>query len=513
VQVEQATRLPGLSRREGVDDIHRLVARLRWQLAFERLLVAAIRGAAASAVALAALATAAWFTRDTPISTGLAAAPVLAALALAVVRWPSHRDATLAADRRLGLEDRLTTALELVRGHKYGRFDELQIRDAVQRARATPRGWLTLDGRFRYEAALAIGLLALGVSAAQLLPALPRPVSPAPAPIASALDSEAQEELTQQVGAVPADPLELAPTDTQPIQRAQSAADLGSRVQQDQAERSALDSLAQALGSVSAGQGVADAIQQGDFNSARSQLQNLGEEADQVSDAAKQQLARALQQAAGGTAATDHPLSDRERQAAQALSRSSYADQRQTLRNLADQVERSGARSVSADELAREQGQLQQQQGGATGARGQVGAGGQPAPDAQRSSAAQGQQGPGTGAGADGEDLTAAGGQAGGAAAGQQGGAGVGAGTNPDVLGNQPQRLDAAGQQVQVPTKLGRGPGVRPPDGTEDQSAADANPGGQTVSELAQAQQTGQVSAEQNLVPGEQRPIVRGYFR
>ena len=31
--------------------------------------------------------------------------------------------------------------------------------------------------------------------------------------------------------------------------------------------------------------------------------------------------------------------------------------------------------------------------------------------------------------------------------------------------------------------------------------------------ELAQAQQTGQVAPEQNLVPGEQRPVVRGYFR
>ena len=34
-----------------------------------------------------------------------------------------------------------------------------------------------------------------------------------------------------------------------------------------------------------------------------------------------------------------------------------------------------------------------------------------------------------------------------------------------------------------------------------------------SVSELAQAQQTGQVAPEQNLVPGEQRPVVRGYFR
>src|SRR6185437_9430173 len=53
------------------------------------------------------------------------------------------------------------------------------------------------------------------------------------------------------------------------------SADLAAQVQQEQAERSALDKLAQALGNVSAGQPAADAIQQGDFNAARDQLQSL----------------------------------------------------------------------------------------------------------------------------------------------------------------------------------------------------------------------------------------------
>ena len=76
---------------------------------------------------------------------------------------------------------------------------------------------------------------------------------------------------------------------------------LASRVQQAQAERVALDALSQALGHVSAAQPAADAIQQGDFSAAKQQLANLGEEADQLSDAAKQQLASALQQAANTT--------------------------------------------------------------------------------------------------------------------------------------------------------------------------------------------------------------------
>ena len=89
----------------------------------------------------------------------------------------------------------------------------------------------------------------------------------------------------------------------------------------------------------------------------------------------------------------------------------------------------------------------------------------------------------------------------------------MGTGTDPDVLGGQPSRLDTAGQRVEVPTKLGPGPGVRPPDGTEDQTGTDPTLPARRVSELVQSQQTGQIAPEQNLVPGEQRPIVRGYFR
>jgi len=61
--------------------------------------------------------------------------------------------------------------------------------------------------------------------------------------------------------------------------------------------------------------------------------------------------------------------------------------------------------------------------------------------------------------------------------------------------------------------KLGAGPAPRPSDGTEDQTDVDPSLSGQTISELSRSQQTGQVAPEQNLVPGEQRPIVRGYFR
>src|SRR5439155_26021601 len=112
----------------------------------------------------------------------LAAAPLSAALAVAIVRWPSDRQAALAADRRLVLEERLGTAVELAAGLRRqaqhtGRFDRLQVQDAIAAARATRGGWLAIDRRTRGEAVLASALLTLA-AASLILPSLPRPSLP-----------------------------------------------------------------------------------------------------------------------------------------------------------------------------------------------------------------------------------------------------------------------------------------------------------------------------------------------
>jgi hypothetical protein len=475
-------------------ELLRALARFRWRLGFERSLLLVLRGAISSGLTLIGLSVAGWLT-GTDTMVWLATLPTLAALGLGLARWPSHRQAALAADRRLALEERLATAVELARGRGGGRFDRLQVQDAITHARSAPGGWLTPDRQLRREVVLAVSVLALA-AASFLLSRVPVPHMPTddaglPADVAAA-------DLGQRVA--PPEGLEVALTNAQPVVQLQTDADLAGRVQSEQSERTALDKLSKALGSVSAGQSAANAIQQGNFAGARDELQFLGDEADQLSDAAKQQLAHALQDAAASTVQPDRQLADKERQAGQALSRPNYADQRQALRGLGDQIERSGSRSVSPDQLARDVGQLQQQAATNQGprARNQVPPGGQQANSPGAPQPGQ-QPGPGTGglgAGAD----------------GQQGGAGVGTGTDPNMFGD-PSRLETAGQRVQVPTRLGAGPGVRPPDGTEDQLSADPFVGGRTVSELAQAQQTGQVPPEQNLVPGEQRPVVRGYFR
>lgn len=511
MQVQQLERLPALEPSSALE-LDRLVSGLRWRLGLEQLARWAIRGTLASGVAAIALSLGIWISGGDQRFQWLSLAPLLAAVITGLLRWPSRQSTALVVDARFVLGERLATALELARGERASRFAAMQVRDAVAQTRSAHGGWLVLDRRARYEVLLAAGVATVAIAVMVVVARLERPIPPPPPVAETSIAEEPPLAGAQTQVGVPLDSEDgVAPA---PAQSAAGSADLAARVQQAQAERSALDQLAQALNDNSAGKAAADAIQQGDYGAARDQLQNLADNADQLSNAAKQQLARGLQQAAANTAQSDRALADREQQAAQALARSTYADQRQALRSLADQVQRSGARTVPSDQLERDVGQLQQQSA-ATPPNGDA---------ATRSSAGASQTGASQSGGAQG-DQDANGQQGGqqvggtatsgqnGAGAGQQIGTGVGTGTDPNLYADQPSKLDSAGQQVQVPLKLGAGQGVRPADGTEDQSAPDPSLGGRTTAELAQQQQTGQVTPEQNLVPGEQRPVVRDYFR
>jgi hypothetical protein len=495
VYVERANRM--LAANDDARSLLRLLGRFRVRLGLERTLVLLMRGLMVSAVVIIGASVLEWLSGGLRV-VELALLPLGAALLVALARWPSRRETAEQVDRRLGLAERLATAVELSHARAHGRFDELQVADAVAHARSARSGWLHLEGHASREGfvLLTLMLLALG---SRLLPTLPVPTFEAGEPTVAADTSSLDQERSLPPEVLDAQAVaaqrQLA-TAAQP----QSDADLAARVQQAQSEQQALDKLSDALKGVSAGQAAADAIQRGDFSTARDQLANLGEEADQLSDAAKQRLAQDLQ-AAANASTSDRALADRERQAAQALGRNNYAEQRQALRQLGDQVERSASRSVSQDQLARDVGRLQQQasvsgagqstassttQGASTGSQSSQGS-------AQAGAAQTGQGGAGDGQ--------------------QQGGAGVGSGSDPEALGNQNPSLGGNGERVEVPAQLGNGPGVRPATGNEDQVGANPNPSTRSVSELAQAQRTGQVAPEQNLVPGEQRPVVRGYFR
>jgi hypothetical protein len=450
----------------------------------------------------------------------------LVAIGVAVARWPSPAHAARTADHHLGLAERLATAVELtgrMRAGRAGRLDGLQLRDALAFTHAAPGQWPSLARTHRHELQLGAAVALLAV-VSLLLPGLPRPVITNPEATAP-LDGEVAAEPARSV---PVDLPDL-PTDTSAATSGaatdnQIADDqLAQRVQQAQAERQALDRLASALGQVSAGQSAADAIQRGDYQTARDQVTNLGEEADQLSPAAKQQLSQALQSAASQTQATDRQLADRERQASQALARGYYNDERQALRQLGDQIQRSGETGSSQGQLARDVGRLEQARGAGQQGRTSTDDTAQTGQNSnqqgsQANSSASATQSSANGRGGSSSDAQQGGadqGQSGmatqGGGEGQQGGPGAGVGTT-DPLGDPAARLDASGQRVDVPVKLGPGAGERPATGNEDQVGQPNSSSQSLAAEQAQHQDAGQVVPENNLVPGDQRPVIRGYF-
>jgi hypothetical protein len=493
-----AERIETLPRpRDELRELLRLLSSYRWRLGAESLLRFSSRGLIVGGLAFALASALRWLLGLALSPLWLAAvliAPPILAIVVALASWPSHRQTAWTADRRLRLDERVATAVELASPHRrsvVGRFDRMQVRDAVDHLRLAPRTWTAdvIGGRDRLLLLLVGALATLTL----LLPLLPRPSFERPAEVAGAPDTGATFEDRVFPMEILDAPVAPAVAEEQPM----SETDLAPRVRAAQAEQEALDRLAQALGQISAGKGVAEAIQRGDFADARNQLSSLAEEADQLSDAAKKELSKALQTAASASGA-DRQLADRERQAAQALSKNNYADQRQALRQLADQVERSGSRSLPASQLARDVGRLQQEQ--ASG-----GQQGSPTNQGAPTNGVQSQQGAGLN-GAQGSQSS------GGAAEGAHGGPGAGTGSTEGV-GDPAGRLADSGQLVEVPTKLSSGSAERPLSGNEDQVGNNPGMSGRSVIEAAQTQHTGQLTPEQNLVPSEQRPVVRGYFR
>jgi hypothetical protein len=479
--------------RDDARELLRLLSGYRWRLGSEGVLRLGVRGLIAGAALVVVASSLSWLLElALPVSllAALVGVPLGGALAWALVGWPNHAQTARALDQRLGMAERMATAVEL-RSRPLGRFDGLQLRDATTQLRLVQQQW-PIRGGARREVVLALAL-SMAAVLSLVLGNVPRPR------IDNSLDTSlvAQPDGNTEARAALPGVLEQRGLDAPSATDQTSDADLAPRVKQAQAEQDALNRLSQALGQVSAAQGAADAIQQGDYASAKEQLAALGEEADQLSDAAKRQLAQALQNAAN-TTGTDRQLADRERQAAAALTRSNYSDQRQALRALGDQVERSGSRSLPASQLARDEGRLQQQ----SGSSGQPN-GGQGATSGQ--SGIQSQQAAGQDSAAGGQSTDSGG-------ASDQGGPGIGSGST-DGVGDPSGRLATAGQQVDVPTKLTAGSGVRPPSGGEDQVGTNPGAASRSVIEAAQTQQTGQIAPEQNLVPSEQRQVIRGYFR
>jgi hypothetical protein len=286
------------------------------------------------------------------------------------------------------------------------------------------------------------------------------------------------------------------------------------------AQRQALDRLAQALNQVSAGSSTAKRLQEGDYQGASSQLSQLADDLDQLSKAAKDQLAQALRDAANDPSTRGTRLADRERLAASALSGSDYDSQRRALQDLAREITRSPS-PAQASQASASQGTSRSTADQKTTARV-----GQADPAAAQKSGSGSGQGSGSkvsqGSSSAGQPIGSAQGAADGsdaaAADGTESGSGgsKGAGSGNEQQAPSPEgpstSLDVAGEQVEVPAQLSGGGQISASDGSGDPtSTIDASSASSGTGSFG-PQEPGLVPSEQNSVPSGRRDVVRDYF-
>jgi hypothetical protein len=304
--------------------------------------------------------------------------------------------------------------------------------------------------------------------------------------------------------AAPADPAELARLEA-------AEAELNARAQRSQAQRKALNRLAQALRRSSAGSAAAEGIEQGDYQRAADELDKLGAEADQLSRAAKDQLSRALAEAARET--TGNPeLAEQERQAARAFGPGgSYEQQQEALQQLGEEVQRAGGQVVEHGDLAAEMERIQQgRQGQGLAPRAPIAF----AEPAGAESAAPGQEGQqatgGRSQGLDGDQ--GSGQQPGSQEGGRSGGGGAGQQSPEPGAGGPNQRLDAVGRPVDVPLQAGDGPASGTAERPSGREVVEDVAGGSADPDPAAPEAPAGAAPERNLVPSDRRQVVRDYF-
>ncbi len=525
---------------------------------------------------LAALA--AWFAAA-PLVPGYYLGPVVAALGAALLlslfRYPSALEAARVADRRLGLRERIATAVELARAGSGGPIARRQLATAVEAADWARQHWVA-GPRSGRAAALALTLVLLTVGVVllssledRLAAPIPRPsiwgASPAqdpssdqsaPAGIADEPDQRASVgrpmdgDSSGQTGAV-----DRALEDTR---RARESGAIGSReaadrlaraeselsrqTQATQARREGLDRLGRALDQVAVGRPAAEQIQRGDYAAAGREIGELGTESDQLSPEGKQQLAQALRSAAADSQAQPE-LAAKERRAADALTSRDYEAAERALQDLGQDVARRGQDVVPRQDLTRAweqvnaerraQGQPESTEQARQPARPQEAGQAQgqrspqpPGPQAGQSRAAPssqgGQQGSGVGAEAGGEGGNEVGGQGaagsgdgGGEATAQTRGAAPSAASVGEFRAGEPaRRLDVQGRPVQVDVRPSHQNGRRDGEADADENEEPTDEVGaiSTVSGEAPRPITSAAPSESNFVPSDRQEVVRGYF-
>ena len=330
------------------------------------------------------VALAVWCVGLVALLLGLALNPALLLGASAMTwvvgaayAWFSHPSLARLAqglDRHYRLAQQVTTALEVARHTETQPLEERLLQETeallvrMQRyiASRSSTPWREV------ETLVAMALLALGLTVAThpLLPEAANPVAlpDLPAPVTSPT-AHAQAQPTEQP---------IAEQQQQPLSpEAQAAA----------------DAIADALRDNGATRSAADALDRGDTNAAASELRELADQADQLSEEARRDIAQGLRNAADQLGQDQPGLADELRRQADALEAGGQQAE-QALEDLARTVE----------QLSEDGQQAAEAEPSAAGEQSQPGQGEQQAQQGEGQQ--QGEQGGGAGAG-DGDGLGA----------------------------------------------------------------------------------------------------------
>jgi hypothetical protein len=350
-------------------ELRRFLGALQTQLWWRRALVlicaAATLGACVAAVLLV-LPTGISRAADGQMMALWVAAAVTGVGALvALVRRPSRVRAARMADRQLDLSSRLATAAEVLDGRLSGALAPAQLADTwrtvqnVSPWHAFPRAWSSVRGALGAAAvgAIILALAVTGVLATwttALVPGLADMANTSTAATEAAAD-DVQNAVDSANNAAPVDASTNTAAPARTLEQLQDAAE------RSRLSESALQRLADSLRATAAARDVGESLRRGDYDLAATQMVELGRESDQLSRAAKRELALALQKTAQQSVELDPQLAIAEERTARALTRQSYVETRRAMEDLARAIGDAKNGVVSQEQLAKGLQQLQEQ--------------------------------------------------------------------------------------------------------------------------------------------------------
>jgi hypothetical protein len=443
----------------------------------QRLIIIALRALALICLAEIAVCGVAIRIQTQPSVTALAipAAFVLAmAFVYAWLQRPTRVGLARFLDQGYGLDASLATSLELAQGQMDSRLAPHILNQAARTAYRIGRTRRLRLHRVAQEQVLALGLAVITLGIVLLLFLANDLNRHAFVPVPHLPDVKQAQQATSD----PNNPQAALQDQQLTPEQIQQLAVQSAQAQQD------LQRLADALNDDSATKQVAQDIQNGDYNAAAQNLQQVANNLDQVSQSAQQQIGQDLQQAANGNTDGNQNLTQAEQQASQALQQGNPSDASQALRNLANQVQQTGGQVRSQQDISQALQDAQQRASGNAQQPGQPDPNGQPQnANGQNSD----QNGPGAGLG---QPVPY---QAGDPTQVQD----LGTNGNPLQLQGQPQGqaqpLPGGNGTPQTPNNNGQGSGGNAPQ-TGQQGTVD------------------QASPDSNRVPRDRRDVVQGYF-